>query len=243
MNLLPENISSYGAQIDSLTKTITYFAVIWFLAAFGTLLAFLILYRRKNGKKAEYITGNSWKEARILAFFVFLVVLSDLYIDVLNTGVWNHIKTFIPVSEEVVRINAFQWSWSYTYPGPDGKLNTEDDKDAFELHVPIGKKVVFDLTARDVVHSFWVKELRLKQDAVPGRTIKGWFEATKTGKYEILCAEICGINHSMMKGSLVVDSLEDYRKFTNELYGIVDQKPASLTGTQMETKLKNKEGK
>ena len=242
MNILPENISTFGAQMDSLTETITYFAVIWFLAAFGTMLTFLILYRRKLGVKAQYITGNSWKETKVLVFLLFLVVLSDLYIDIRTTSVWSHIKTYLPTAEEVVRINAFQWSWSYTYPGPDGKLNTEDDKEAFDLHVPIGKKIVFDLVARDVVHSFWVKELRLKQDAVPGRTIKGWFEATKVGKYEIMCAEICGINHSMMKGTLIVDSQDDFKKFTNELYGIQEQKPASIVGTPMEKKL-NKEGK
>jgi cytochrome c oxidase subunit 2 len=77
----------------------------------------------------------------------------------------------------------------------------------------VDKVVEFELGSRDVLHSFFVRELRTKQDAVPGRTIKGWFEPTVPGTFEIVCAEICGFGHTLMKGSLTVESDEDYRSW------------------------------
>src|ERR671922_310118 len=103
------------------------------------------------------------------------------------------------------------------YPGPDGKLNTEDDvKFDNDLHVPVNKVVRVHLTSKDVIHSFFLPSLRLKQDAVPGRTILVWFEATKPGKYELPCAELCGFGHSGMKGWLHVHSPEEYQEWAAE---------------------------
>jgi cytochrome c oxidase subunit 2 len=82
-----------------------------------------------------------------------------------------------------------------------------------ELHVPNEKVILFELTAKDVLHSLWVPELRLKQDAVPGRTIRGWFRATREGEFELICAEICGFAHSMMKGSLRIESAQEYDRW------------------------------
>jgi cytochrome c oxidase subunit 2 len=73
----------------------------------------------------------------------------------------------------------------------------------------------FELTSRDVLHSFFVPELRTKQDAVPGRTITGWFEPTALGTFEIICAEICGFGHTLMKGALTVEREEEYRSWLN----------------------------
>lgn len=219
MNILPENISSYGKDLDSLIILITYFSVGWFLVAFSVMMYFVFRYRRKTGQKAAYITGNSFKELKYVLAILVLVVASDFWIDIRTVSVWDRIKIQKPSEGEKIGIQAYQWAWAFKYPGPDGILGTPDDKISYgDMHVPVNKKVIFDLTAKDVLHSFWVKELRLKQDAVPGRTIQGWFEATKTGRYEIMCAEICGLNHTAMKGNLIVDSEEDYKKFIENLY-------------------------
>jgi cytochrome c oxidase subunit 2 len=85
-----------------------------------------------------------------------------------------------------------------------------------ELHVPVNKVVRVALRADDVIHSFFLPNLRLKQDAVPGREIPAWFEATKTGRYEIPCAELCGFGHSGMLGYMTVHSAEDYQKWARE---------------------------
>ena len=112
-----------------------------------------------------------------------------------------------PAGDVVVRITAKQFNWNFTYPGPDGKFGTADDVTSEnDLHVPVGKVVRFELQSEDVIHSFFVPDMRLKQDVVPGRTIRGWFEATKTGIYEIACSELCGFGHYSMHGNVIVQT-------------------------------------
>jgi cytochrome c oxidase subunit 2 len=104
-----------------------------------------------------------------------------------------------------------------TYPGPDGKFGTEDDKTFDnEIHVPVGKPVALILKAQDVIHSLYMPNLRFKQDAVPGREISAWFEANKPGKYEMPCAELCGFGHSGMRGWLFVHTPEEYAKWVKQ---------------------------
>ena len=123
----------------------------------------------------------------------------------------------IPPTDLVIRVTAKQFNWQFTYPGPDGKFDTADDKTMLdELHVPTGKPVRVNLRSKDVIHSFFVPQFRLKQDAVPGREIAAWFEATKAGKYELPCAELCGFGHSGMKAWVYVHTPEDYAKWLAE---------------------------
>jgi cytochrome c oxidase subunit 2 len=81
------------------------------------------------------------------------------------------------------------------------------------LHVPIGKDVRITLQSEDVLHSFFLPNVRLKQDVVPGRSIDVWFNATKTGTYELACAELCGFGHYTMRGALVVDTVDEYERW------------------------------
>ena len=112
---------------------------------------------------------------------------------------------------------AKQFNWEVSYPGPDGKLGSDDDvKFDNDVHVPVHKPVRLFLTAADVIHSFFIPNLRFKQDVVPGRQIIGWFEATKPGRYELPCAELCGFGHSGMKGWLHVHTPEEYKKWADE---------------------------
>jgi cytochrome c oxidase subunit 2 len=102
---------------------------------------------------------------------------------------------------------AQQWAWTFVHPGPDGKLDTPDDiRTVDELHVERGKNYHFELMAKDVLHSFSIPVFRLKQDAVPGRTINGWFRAERAGAYDIQCAEICGIGHGLMPARVFVET-------------------------------------
>jgi cytochrome c oxidase subunit 2 len=129
--------------------------------------------------------------------------------------VWVNVKQTLPeVSADGqnkvvdhVRIIAQQWAWSFQYPGPDGKFDTPDDvKNVDDLHVKVGTITQFELTSRDVLHSFSVPVFRLKQDAIPGRVVNGWFEAKNTGTYDIQCTEICGVAHGIMFARIIVET-------------------------------------
>ena len=110
-----------------------------------------------------------------------------------------------------------QFNWEVVYAGPDGKFDTADDRTFDnEIHVPVGKPVRLELRSKDVIHSFFLPNLRLKQDVVPGRVIDAWFEATKTGKYELPCAMLCGFGHSGMKGYLFVETPEAFDQWRSE---------------------------
>jgi heme/copper-type cytochrome/quinol oxidase subunit 2 len=123
----------------------------------------------------------------------------------------------IPPTDTVIRVTAKQFNWEIRYPGPDGQFDTADDKQVDnEVYVPIGKPIRVILKSRDVIHSFFLPNLRFKQDAVPGREITAWFQANKPGKYEIPCAELCGFGHSGMKGWLHALSTEDYQNWVHE---------------------------
>jgi cytochrome c oxidase subunit 2 len=127
--------------------------------------------------------------------------------------VWVEVKQHLPSEAEAqhVRVIAQQWAWSFVHPGADGKLDTSDDlRTVDELHVQVNQKYIYELESRDVLHDFSVPVFRLKQDAVPGRVITGWFEPTLTGSYDIQCAEICGIGHALMGARIVIESPEQH---------------------------------
>jgi cytochrome c oxidase subunit 2 len=138
-----------------------------------------------------------------------LVLVCDVFIIVGAVRVWYDVKQNLPPAQETVRVVGQQWAWSFDHPGPDGKLDTPDDiRTVDELHVEEGKLYHFLLESRDVLHSFSVPVFRLKQDAIPGRVITGWFEPTKTGSYDLQCTEICGIGHGLMGAKIVIETPE-----------------------------------
>jgi cytochrome c oxidase subunit 2 len=128
---------------------------------------------------------------------------------VYQTSTWREIRQELPPESEslMISMEGEQFEWYATYPGPDGRLNTEDDIAAPVniVHVPVNRKIIVNLSSRDVLHSFFVPVLRVKQDAVPGRLIRFWFEATETGEFEIACAELCGLGHYRMRAFLTVE--------------------------------------
>ena len=140
------------------------------------------------------------------------MLVCDVFIIAGAVQVWVHVKQELPPADATVRVVAQQWAWSFVHPGPDGKLDTADDiKTGDELHIEVNKLYHYKLMARDVLHSFSIPVFRLKQDAIPGRIITGWFEATRTGTYDIQCTEICGIGHGLMPASIVIESATEHR--------------------------------
>ncbi len=210
---LPENVSTFGTEIDSLLYLIYYITGAVFIIVTVVMVLFLVMYRHREGRRAVYSHGNMTLE--IIWTVVPAVIL--LVLAFISVSTWHKVKANAPPSDFNLQVTAKQFNWEILYPGPDGKFGTPDDfKVDNEMHVPVNKVVRIILKSKDVIHSFFLPNLRLKQDAVPGMDILVWFEATKTGKYELPCAELCGFGHSGMLGWLYVDAPEDYEKWLKE---------------------------
>lgn len=214
---LPENVSTYGGEIDAVISLIYYVTLAWFFLTMGAFVLFLILYRRREGRRAAYVQGDRLREVAWLLVPVVIVLVLDFWIDFRGAPVWAKVRGQMPTTELTIQVTAKQFNWEVLYPGPDGKFGTADDLQLEnELHVPANKAVRLVLKSKDVIHSIFLPNLRLKQDIVPGRVIPAWFEATKPGKYELPCAELCGFGHSGMNGWLYVHTPELYQKWVKE---------------------------
>jgi cytochrome c oxidase subunit 2 len=213
--MLPPSASTFAPQIDRMYYAILIITgAVFFLTEF-LLLWFVFRYRHREGRKAEYIHGNVAAEV-IWTAVPFVIVI---WIALASRGVWASIKdpNNIPANAIEVRVAAKQFEWNVYYPGPDGTLDTPDDfTTRNRLEVPVGRPINVFLTSEDVIHSFWLRELRVKQDAVPGMEIQVWFEATEAGEYPIGCAELCGTGHTRMRGTLIVHSEADYQRWLSE---------------------------
>jgi len=204
--------STYAADVDNLILLIAVIVGAWFVAAEVLFFWLLWRFRARDGEKAMYIAGEIKSQKRWVSWPHYAVLVFDILILIFALRVWNDIKISAPPSEERVRVIAQQWAWTFVHAGPDGELDTADDiRTVEDMHVQVGRTYWFELHSRDVVHSFSVPVFRLKQDAVPGRAILGWFRATETGDFDVQCAEICGIGHGLMPAVIHVRSAEDHQ--------------------------------
>jgi cytochrome c oxidase subunit 2 len=232
---MPPFISEYGEAYDKhfmLTMVVT--GVIFFLAQFA--LAYAVFKYKSNGGRAQYLLGNPklemlWTSAAAV-LFVGLVLAGH------NIWVRAHLEA-APAGAMQVEAWGQQFTWYMRYPGPDGKfgrtvpelmkeslgnplgIDPEDPagKDDFvmpTMAVPVNKPVEVILRSKDVIHSFAVRELRLKQDAVPGLENRLHFTASKIGDYELPCMEICGLGHYQMRSLLQVKSEADFNQWVAE---------------------------
>jgi len=221
---LPAAISQAAHEIDAqfaLTLVITGVA---FVLAEGLLGWFILKYRDRPGSVARYVHGNNPIE--IASAVVVGIVFVSLA--VLGLKVWREVHlSGTPAGSMPVEITGEQFAWNVRYPGPDGKFGRtspelydptanpvgivpddpagKDDVIALNtLAVPVGRPIELRLRSKDVLHSFFMPVLRIKQDTVPGMEIPLRFLAEKTGAYEVACAELCGLGHYRMRGMLQV---------------------------------------
>lgn len=209
---LPGRASTYAADIDGIFYLIAAITIVIFVIVEVALVYFLWKYRGRGGRKAYYTHGNTRAEVIWTAIPAFIVIALAF----ISSRVWSQVKNpdLFPKDGVPLRVEAKQFEWNITYPGPDGQLGTADDftrRNA--LHVPVNRPVLLTLHAQDVIHSFFIPEFRIKQDAVPGHEIPVWFEATATGDYELGCAELCGLGHYRMRASVTVHSPEEYERW------------------------------
>lgn len=215
--MLPEPVSTFGAEIDSIYYLILVITGAIFLLVEVALVVFILRYRHKDGRRAAYTHGHTRTEiVWTLIPFVLVVVIAFM-----SMNVWLRAKvadpTHVPANALPLRVTAKQFEWNVTYPGPDERLGTEDDfVKRNQLHLPVGRAVRIELTSEDVIHSFFLPDFRVKQDAVPGMHIAVWFEAKRTGDFPLGCAELCGLGHYRMKGAVTVQEPEAFDQWTVE---------------------------
>jgi len=205
--------STYAADIDFLIFLVLVVVGVWFLAAEFIFLYFIMKFREKgDGRRADYIDGKNKRHKRWITYPHLAVLAFDVLIIVVSFNVWHKIKMDLPENPDaVIRITGQQWAWIFQHPGLDGELDTADDiYTVDELHVENEKLYHFKLEAKDVLHSFSVPVWRIKQDAIPGRSITGWFEPTVAGRFDVQCTEICGFGHTVMRGDVFVESAEEH---------------------------------
>ena len=211
--ILPAGAASIHAPvIDRMYYIILFITGAVFVVTEVLLIWFLIKYRHREGRKAEYIHGNVTAEI-VWTIVPFVIVMG---IGIASTGAWAAIKDpdNIPADAMEVRIMAKQFEWNVSYPGADGQLDTGDDFTVRNrLDVPVNRPIRVILSSEEVIHSFWIRDLRVKQDAVPGMEIMVWFQATATGEYTIGCAELCGTGHTRMRGTLTVHDADSYQSW------------------------------
>jgi cytochrome c oxidase subunit 2 len=216
--MLPENISTYGAEVDALFYLILAVTGVAFVLVEGLLVYFLIRYRQRPGRRAYATHGNP----RIETLWTVVPGLMLLGLAIYQYRTWLTIKQNFPDESQavLVGIRANQFEWNAIYTGEDGVLGTPDDVEApiNVLHFPVNRPILLSLDSEDVIHSFFVPVLRLKQDVVPGlRGNRAWFQATQTGEFEVACAELCGLGHYRMRGRLIIETQEEFDAWLAEL--------------------------
>ena len=251
----PINASSHGLIIDHMNGWIHWLMLILFVG--WGIFFILTLYKfgiKKNNKNADYEGVKShysrYAEYGVIIFEIFLIIAFAM-------PVWAMVKTNVPDVDSntiEIRVVAQQFAWNIHYPGADGKfgstrlnlvdeetnpvgldrssINGADDIVTLnQMHIPVNKNIMIYLSSKDVIHSFSLPEMRIKQDAIPGFTIPVFFEATMTSEeflkqikgsaregkgFEISCAQLCGNSHYRMRGYLTVESDEEFNTWLED---------------------------
>ncbi len=203
--------STYAGDIDFLVNLIFWIVGFWFVLSELVFFYLIFRFRKREGEPGQYVTGEEKSQKRWITIPHILVLICDLVILVPAIKVWYDIKQDLPPAQAEVRVISQQWAWTFVHPGPDSKMDTADDITTVnDLHVQSGTLYHYKLSSKDVLHDFSVPAFRLKQDAIPGRIITGWFEPTTPGEYDIQCAEICGVGHALMGGRIFVETPEEH---------------------------------
>ncbi|MFC2023368.1 cytochrome c oxidase subunit II [Chloroflexota bacterium] len=193
MELVPPLASEEGALVDQMFALQLYVIAFFFSLILVFILYSVVVFRRKPGETDEgaQVTGNTPLE---IAWTVIPLIIV-MGIGVLGAKHLGEITAPDP-EELVIEVTGFQFGWRFDYP--------EQGASSSELYLPLGRQVLFRLTSTDVIHSFWVPEFRVKQDAVPGRWTELRVTPTETGDYRVRCAELCGYSHTTMLAPVIV---------------------------------------
>src|SRR3989344_2386372 len=238
MFFLPISASAHGHEID-LMLYLVHFLMFALFIGWGIFFVFvLIRFNRRSHPKANYHGTHSHVSS---AIEVGVAVIEAFLLIGFSIPFWVKQVNALPQRSDIVEVKviAEQFAWNIHYPGPDrkfGRTSPEfvdqqsnpiglDSSDAAgkddiltinQLHLPIGRPALIRLSTKDVIHSFKVPVMRVTQDAIPGMSIPLWFTPTKTGNFEIACAQLCGLGHYRMKGFLTIHNEADFKSWLDE---------------------------
>jgi cytochrome c oxidase subunit 2 len=199
---LPPQASSVAKHIDYLHYSVILTTMFGAAAITIVGLGLLIRYRSRGAFRREDPAARPplWAEAAVIGGLLSLFCLWWLI------GFLQFVNLQVPPPDALpVYVTAKQWMWKFAYPDGEHTIST--------LYVPSGKAVKLMLTSRDVIHSFYVPDFRIKQDAVPGRYTTAWFQVNEPGVHLVMCAEYCGVGHSTMRAQVVALAPEDYGRW------------------------------
>ncbi|NBV82575.1 cytochrome c oxidase subunit II [bacterium] len=221
----PSDVSTFGQNVDGLYNFILWGSVILFIGIIVVTTLFVIKYRKRPGyvqPAGKHITHHLGLELAwtvpplILALFIFYWGFTG-FLDM----------SVSPKQGEEVRVVAKKWMWQFEYKNGNKALS--------ELVVPVNTPIVLVMNAEDVLHSFYVPNLRIKRDVIPNRYTKVWFEATRTGNFQIFCTEYCGDGHSEMQGTVRVVSQAEYKKWLADGGAVDESLPLDKVGEKVYT--------
>ncbi|HEX4086909.1 MAG TPA: hypothetical protein VHY22_18485 [Chthoniobacteraceae bacterium] len=245
---MPMNASQHGYTVDEMLEFCHWFMLALFVG-WGIFFVYtLTRFRAGRSPKADYY-GVRTKASTHIEFMV--IVIDALILIGFAIPIWAKRVTHFPLGDAlVVKVVGQQFFWNFHYAGPDGVFGRQDSslmsssnqlgidltdphsKDDFvsmnEMHVPVNRDVILEITSKDVIHSVSIPSMRLGQDAIPGAEIPVWFKPVKIGTYEIVCAQLCGSGHYSMRGTVVVDSQSDYESWVKD-----EEQNASIGATLM----------
>jgi cytochrome c oxidase subunit 2 len=235
------NASEHGYAIDTMLEMLLWFMLVLFVG-WGSFYAYTLWrFHHRKHPKALYAGAASHLPSKLEGgIFVFEIVILLSF----ATPLWSYRTDQFPTGPNVTHMRAVgeQFLWNFQYSGPDGKFGQRrealvtaanplglDPKDPDgmddlttrnEMHLPVNQPVIVDVMSKDVIHDFCIPNMRTAQDAIPGSVIPLWFTPVKEGTYDIVCAQLCGSNHSEMRGELVVESAAKYKKWYEENYNL-----------------------
>ena len=235
---LPIVASAHGQEIDFIIYLVHALVFVLFFGWGVFFIITLLKFNQRSNPKANYYGVHNHAST---AIEVIVAVVEVILLVGFSLPFWAKQVNAFPNRPDTIeiRVVAEQFAWNIHYPGADGVFGKSDIKyfnkesnplgldpnDPFskddivtinQLHLPIGRPVLIHLSSKDVMHSFSLPVMRVKQDVIPGLTIPVWFTPTKTGNFEIACAQLCGLGHYRMKGFLTIHSQEEYDKWLSE---------------------------
>ena len=234
---LPVAASAHAGDVDQ-TMVLVHWLMLVLFVGWGTFFAYVLVRFRRGAHPVARHEGvraswSTWVEGGVLAAEVVLLAFFSI-------PVWSaRVDAFPPETQStVVRVVAEQYAWNIHYPGADGRFGRtdlqflgpdnplgldrsdpaarDDITTINQMHLPVNKPVIVHLSSKDMIHSFALPQMRVKQDAIPGIAQPVWFTPTRTGEWEIPCSQLCGLGHYRMRGYYTIEGQADYNAWLAE---------------------------